>query len=210
MVRDETRPVAYARRTLTAVERRYSQTEREALAVVWGSEQFHLYLYGTTFDIHTNHKPLEIIYSPTSKPPARIERWGLRLQPYKFCVKYSPGIGNPADVLSRLPLPNATTNTRKTAEKYVQLSTIKEATNQDPVLQFLRECIMKNNLPKVSMTRPYHGIRHELTVIDDIILRVSRILMPTSLRERTLKLVHEGNQGIVKTIFASLLWSHDS
>ena len=206
---DETRPIAYASRTLTAVERRYSQTEREAIAVVWGCERF--YLYETTFDIYTDHKPLEIIYSPTSKPPARIERWGLRLQPYKFCVKYSPGIGNPADVLSHLPLPNATTNTRNTAEEYVQfvaqnaapkalsLSTIKEATNQDPVLQFLRECIMKNNWPKVSMTRPYHGIRHEVTVIDDIILRGSRILMPTSLREQTLKLVHKGHQGIVKT-----------
>ncbi|CAB3992802.1 Retrovirus-related Pol poly from transposon, partial [Paramuricea clavata] len=206
---DETRPVAYASRTLTAVEKRYSQTEREALAVLWGCERFHLYLYGTTFDIYTDHKPLEIIYSPTSKPPARIERWGLRLQPYKFCVKYSPGIGNPANVLSRLPLPNATTNTRNTAEEYVQfvaqnaapkalsLSTIKEATNQDPVLQFPRECIMKNNWPKVSMTRPYHGIRHDRTVIDDIILRGSRILMPTSLRERNLKLIHEGHQGII-------------
>jgi hypothetical protein len=78
---DEPRPVAYASRTLTAVERRYFQTERETLAVVWGCERFHLYLHGTTFDIYTDHKPLEIIYSPTSKPPARIERWGLRLQP---------------------------------------------------------------------------------------------------------------------------------
>ena len=67
---DETRPVAYASRTLTPVERRYSQTEPEALAVVWGCERFHLYLYGTTFDICTDHNPLEIIYSPTSKPPA--------------------------------------------------------------------------------------------------------------------------------------------
>ncbi|CAB3980227.1 uncharacterized protein K02A2.6-like [Paramuricea clavata] len=58
---------------------------------------------------------------------------------------------------------------------------------------------MKNNWAKVSMTRPYHGIRHELTVIDDIILRGSPFLMPTSLRERTLKQVHEGHQGIVKT-----------
>ena len=65
---DETRPVAYASRTLTPVERHYSQTEHEALAVVWGCERFHLYLYGTTFDIYTDHKPLEIIYSPTSKP----------------------------------------------------------------------------------------------------------------------------------------------
>ena len=37
--------VAYASRSLTAVEQRYSQTEREALAVVWGCEYYHLYIY---------------------------------------------------------------------------------------------------------------------------------------------------------------------
>ena len=87
---DETRLIAYASRTLAPVDRRYSQTEREALAVVWGCERFRLYLYGTTFDIYADHKPLKIIYSPTSKLSARIERWSLRVQPYKFCVKYSP------------------------------------------------------------------------------------------------------------------------
>ena len=40
------RPVHFASRTLTDVERRYSQTEREALAVIFGCERFHLYLYG--------------------------------------------------------------------------------------------------------------------------------------------------------------------
>ena len=81
----------------------------------------------------------------------------------------------------------------------MSLSTIKEATNLDPVLQFLRECITNNNWPKVNSTRPYYGIRHELTIVDDIILRGSCILMLISLREQTLKLVHEGHQGIVKT-----------
>ena len=102
--RQEVRPVAYASRTLTEVERRYSQTEREALAVVWGCEKFHLYLYGTQFKLYTDHKPLEFIYSPKAKPPPRIERWALRLQPYRFTVIHMPGKTNPADVLSRLPL----------------------------------------------------------------------------------------------------------
>ncbi|VDI42407.1 Hypothetical predicted protein [Mytilus galloprovincialis] len=80
------RPVTFASRTLNDVEQRYSQTEREVLAVVWGCERFHLYLYGKEFILVTDHKPLEVIYSPKSKPPARIERWAMRLQPYTFKV----------------------------------------------------------------------------------------------------------------------------
>ena len=164
--------LAYASRTLTSVESRYSQTEREALAVVWGCEKFHLYLYETTFDIFTDHKPLEIIYSPTSKPPARIERWGLRLQPYKFRIQYSPGIDNPADVLSRLLLANQAPHARNAAEENVQyiaqnaapkaisLSEIQEATKEDPDLQTLGTCIATNNWPKPTRLARISGSKH--------------------------------------------------
>lgn len=41
-VKGERRTIAYASRALSDVEKRYSQTEREALAVVWGCEHYHL------------------------------------------------------------------------------------------------------------------------------------------------------------------------
>ena len=41
---DTVSPVAYATLTLTDVERQYSQTEKEAVAVVWPFERFHIYL----------------------------------------------------------------------------------------------------------------------------------------------------------------------
>ena len=44
------RVISYASRSLTEVERRYSQTEKEALALVWACERFHLYLYGIKFE----------------------------------------------------------------------------------------------------------------------------------------------------------------
>ena len=107
---------AYASRALTPTEQRYSQTEREALAIVWGIEHFHLYLYGAPFTLHTDHKALEIIFgNPLSKPPARIERWLLTLQQYDFNVVYTTGSENPADFLSRHPPPpHVTKNRNKT------------------------------------------------------------------------------------------------
>ena len=85
--REDEKIIAYASRALTEVETRYSQTEKEALAIIWGVEHFHLYLYGHDFILVTDHKPLEVIYgSKNSKTSARIERWVLRLQPYTFKV----------------------------------------------------------------------------------------------------------------------------
>ena len=64
----EDRVISYASKSLTDVERRYSQTEKEALALVWACERFHVYLYGIEIELCTDHKPLETIYSTKSKP----------------------------------------------------------------------------------------------------------------------------------------------
>ena len=62
----EERVICYASRSLTDVEKRYSQTEKEALGIVWACERLHMYLYGTDFEILTDHKPLQFIYSKKS------------------------------------------------------------------------------------------------------------------------------------------------
>ena len=104
----ENRVVAYANRSLSPVEQRYSQTEREALAVLFACEDFHLYIYSAQFSIITDHKLLERIFSnPSARSNVRLERWALKLQPYDFTITYSPGKTNPADYLVTLSLPLA-------------------------------------------------------------------------------------------------------
>eukprot|EP00795_Rhopilema_esculentum_P015818 gene15818-7127_t len=153
----EGKVVAYASRALSDVERRYSQTEKEALSIVWALEHFHLYLYGHSFTLETDHKPLEMIYGrANSKPCARIERWVLRLQPYNVQVKYKPGPTNQADFLSRHPSTSNTGKQSKIADEYVHfivqnavpksmtLSEIREETDKDRVLKALRAAIRLN------------------------------------------------------------------
>lgn len=77
-------------------------------------------MFGRTFDLITDHKPLEVIFGPRSRPCARIERWVLRLQSYKYNVIYKPGKTNIADPLSRLVVhPDTRTTFDEEAEHYV-------------------------------------------------------------------------------------------
>ena len=80
----EERVTCFHRRSLTDVERRYSQTEREALNIVWACKPLHMYLCGTDFKVLTVSKLLKFIYSKKSTPGARVSRLVLRLQPCRF------------------------------------------------------------------------------------------------------------------------------
>ncbi len=204
--------IAYASRGLTDVEKRYSQTEKEGLSIVWAVEHFRLFLFGSHFTLVTDHKPLEIIYgSPRSKPSARIERWVLRLQPYNFSVQYKPGAENPADYLSRYSENQPITTQEKLTEEYVNfvsryavpkamtIKEIKDATNTDRTLQAVRAAIRTNHWD-VDLARPFKNVKDELTVnSDNIVLRGTRIVIPSALQQRAVDLAHDAHQGLVKT-----------
>lgn len=54
------RPMAFASRTLSPSECKYSQLEKEALALIFGIKRFHMYLYGHKFSLMTDHKSLTL------------------------------------------------------------------------------------------------------------------------------------------------------
>ena len=106
----EERPIAYSFRTLNAAEKRYSQLEKEGLAIVSGIKKFHNYIYGRHFTIQSDHKPLSFLFHENKGIPqhasARVQRWALTLSTYCYSICYKKGqsLSN-ADALSRLPLP---------------------------------------------------------------------------------------------------------
>ena len=206
-------------KSLSPAERRYSQVEKEALTIVCSIEHLHIYLYGAHFTLHTDCKPVEFTFSnEKSKPPARIERWNLRLQEYDFSTMHTKGTDNPSDFLSRHPSPDVANKQELAAEEYVNfLSTcavpkamslreIQQMTKVDRTLQKLVILIQTGNWSQITEAdgvdvAEFSHIRDELTVNEDsnIILRGSHILMPSSLRQQAMSIAHEGHQGLVKT-----------
>ena len=78
-------PLLRSRRLLPA-EKNYSQIDREGLEPVFGVKKFHQYLYGTSFELITDHEPLTKLFAPdrviSPTASARIQRWALTLAAY--------------------------------------------------------------------------------------------------------------------------------
>ncbi|KAL9954411.1 hypothetical protein ACROYT_G041945 [Oculina patagonica] len=155
----------YALRSLTDVERCYSQTEKEALALVWACERFNMHLSGLSFELETDHKPLERIYSRTSKPCARMERWVLRLQGYDFKVVYRPGKTNIADALSRLNSVEQDDFVRAVVGSCVPVALtpkdIEEASYNDEELCQVKNCVRAGIWERCTLTL-YAHVKDEL------------------------------------------------
>ena len=82
------------------------------------------------------------------------------------------------------------------------LDEIKKATHNDPVLQKVKKCLKEGkwdeNDPDL---KPFRLCADELTynASAGILLKNTRLVIPTTLQERATKLGHIGHQGIEKT-----------
>ena len=211
--------IAYASRALSEVEQRYSQTEKETLALVWGCEHFNLYLFGHKFNLVSDCRPLEAVFNnPNSKPKARIERWRLRLQGYNFKVTFKEGKKNVADYISRHIGSCTDTKQSNYAEEYVRyvsenavpksmtIEEICESTNRDKTLQNVIECLETDTWYKYKTDQSmdiFSRLREELTVRKlsngSVLLRDNRLIIPNELQLKVVQLAHQGHQGIVRT-----------
>ncbi|UYV84627.1 K02A2.6-like, partial [Cordylochernes scorpioides] len=209
------RPIAYASRSLTDTEKRYSQIEKETLGCVWAIEHFNTYIWGRKFVLKTDHKPLIYMLNPENGAvlPPRIQRLSWRLQPYDFEIEFIQGKQNIADIFSRQPLSKK--SDEKWLEDYVHkvlsitseelqalsLKEIKVCTEQDPLFQKLKDMVQKGvwPYPLNEKFKCFYKFKDELSIFDNLILKGSRILLPSKLIKRVLRIANETHQGMTRT-----------
>ncbi len=217
------RPIANASKTMSPCQRKYSQIQKEALAIIFALNKFHQFLYGRQFILVTDHKPLIALFGPTRPIPAlaanRLARWALTLSQYDYKIEYrrTSSHGN-ADALSRLPSgPDATFDKEEAGEDSSTICTIQmispadpealvKESKDDPVLSTLMTYI-QHGWPKEASgsksmkrepwsTQSFRNIKDNLTVSHDCVFYGSRVVIPKNLQRSILNILHLGHFGI--------------
>ncbi|UYV77315.1 K02A2.6-like [Cordylochernes scorpioides] len=195
IVEGEEKPITFVSRTLSSAEVKYSQTEKEALAIVFATSKLRQYLFGRKFVLKSDHKALTTVFgNKRLLPPLianRLHRWALELSNFDFDIRYTnKDTMLCADAFSRLPLEEI--NSR---EDNIDLVThdisflnvtpldhiiIEEEINKYPVLNKLKEYLLED----------------------------PQAVIPRTCQDQMLKLLHQSHIGInrMKSLARSSVW----
>ncbi|UYV70913.1 K02A2.6-like [Cordylochernes scorpioides] len=225
IVEGEEKPITFVSRTLSSAEAKYSQTEKEALAIVFATSKLRQYLFGRKFVLKSDHKALTTVFgNKRLLPPLianRLHRWALELSNFDFDIRYTnKDTMLCADAFSRLPLEEI--NSR---EDNIDLVThdisflnvtpldhliIEEETNKDPVLNKLKEYLLEDpQLAKKDETmKPFLSKLENFSILQGCIFVDSRAVIPRTCQDQMLKLLHQGHIGInrMKSLARSSVW----
>ena len=96
--------IAYASRAVSKTEKPWNTWELEALAMIWATRHFSMYLHNTHFTIKTDSQAARRLVAASDKDAGgRLLRWRLALQEFDFDIVHRKGKANGnADALSRM------------------------------------------------------------------------------------------------------------
>ena len=219
-------PMAFSDKTLTQTERNYANNEHEMLAVIHGLERFHTYTFGRHVTVITDHKPLlSLTTRDICDIPPRMQRLTLRSKRYDYDLHYRPGrTQHVSDALSRIA--THLDDSKAVTTPYIDidvhavsnfptnsLTALAEATQKDETLQLVKKYVV-DGWPETSYGLPaniipYFSCRAFLSVLNGLILRVDRIVVPEVARASMLLHLHAHHYGLTKTLMlaqSSIYW----
>ena len=219
------KPITFTSWILFPAEKKYSQLERDALAIVFAVKGFHQYLLGNPCTLYSDDQPLKHLLSKCCQIPviasSRIHQWALTLSSYQYRIQHRHGtkMAN-ADAQSQLPLPESPSSVLipgdinvvldHLSHNVVSASLIKSWTEKDPVLARVRHLVqigwtISDPVPDIC---PYFWCHTEISIIDGCILWGLRVVIPLEGRSNIIKQLHETYPRLsnMKSLARSYIW----
>ena len=200
VILQDNKPIYFASRSLTPAEKNYQNLEWECMAVIWGMEKFHFYLYGKEFLLQMDQRPLTSIFKKHMVDVSpRIWRIAMCSWPYTFKTEWIPGKDNTiADRLSRvslmpvnlikseIELPIHQVNIIKTMMEEEDVGELQQETASDPELQAVAK-VISNGWPTLCkqahpILHDYWNYRDELSINNGILTKNDKIIIPKTLQ----------------------------
>uniref|UniRef100_A0A914Y739 RNA-directed DNA polymerase n=1 Tax=Panagrolaimus superbus TaxID=310955 RepID=A0A914Y739_9BILA len=202
------KPIQFFSRALNPTQQRYSQTEKEALALIAAVKTFHRYLEGRKFTLLTDHKALLALFGKKKGKPVlainRLHRWSLFLSTYDFDIQYrnTTKFGQ-ADALSRLivatkALPELfeeDDDYDDAALQQIMVSAVQmlPVTSDDIIKSYAEDEEAKKILNHLAEAA---ADGQKFYLVKKVIMMNNRVYIPQVLRQRILDQLHVGHPGI--------------
>lgn len=185
VLQQDNHPICYASRTLNEHERNYSTTEKELLAIVWGTNYFRPYIYGAKFDLLTDHQPLKWLHTKTCGKDVnpRLYRWLLKLGEYNLNIDYIKGKENKvADFLSRI---NTDTNEINTVEMINHNDEEQNIENPENLETLSNASIQMNvSMSNETIHSTNEDINNHIPILDTVVNRFKTQIILTDNKEK--------------------------
>ena len=184
LLNEKNQPVQFCSRKLNEAELRYDIVEKEALAIYWTILKCRSFLLCRKFEVYSDHKPLQFIFS-NEKASMKVIRWRLQLQQFNFSVIYlKGGLNVVADCFSRINC---------IEDKPIVIT-------EEEILAKQKQC-REISAFKLALTKNYmnspSGVSIDLwssksssSIENDIVFVSGKILVPYSLRLKILTFAH--------------------
>lgn len=191
------------------------------MAVQFGLQRFHQYLYGQPVVVETDHLPLiGIMNKGLNDISPRLLKMRLRSQLYDYTLVHNPGkelvladtlscafvsdVCENAEALDTLDNDQIHSVTNGVLRNPTFKDRLLSAVQSDATLQIVVTYIQNGWPAKRNMCfeplKPFWAVRYDLTTHQGLILRNSQIVIPVSMRKQVMDIIHTGHLGISKCI----------
>ncbi|XP_048513420.1 uncharacterized protein K02A2.6-like [Athalia rosae] len=191
--------------------RNWAQVDKEAYAIVWAVKRLYQYVYGRKFELITDNRAIQQIFSPDKSLPVfsamRMQHYAIFLRGFTYTIRFKKSEHNAnADCLSRLPVPGSVESVDALSVFYINLVstipvTFEEIKKEIDSKQDADICKVINLIKqgkKLESKDTWNCNPLEFNLEFGILLRGHQVVIPRKLRKSMLDQLHVGHFGIVK------------